>query len=493
MSVKIEAGGPMAKALESIITPKLLEVGWSSDPQDQTLTEYIVLMLVNGKNQEEVARELSGDLLGLSSDDPSTMEFAQWLFQQIGQLNQGEDSSTSHGDAMFGGAAGDADMSDADGSGRRMYVRPTSAEKLLTDSRPTGPKAMRNGNGSNRMFNQVNRNMERSGDPLHRIQGSNGRINSHNRGQQARGNRTDRIQRNFDGAARRQIQNVAMNPMTQQGFAFPMGQMGQMGQPDPTLVMRMLEEQAAMIHQLAAQQQSTQQNGGGRGDRGRGRGNRHPRGGRQNRPNRDDEDTAMGEVVTGEDGNEEPKDPYKVLCRFNLYCTKPDCQFAHQSPAAPDGTTIDLDTDCTFGAACKNFKCVSRHPSPAKKLEHQQQQECKFGPYCQNPACAFKHTNAKPCRNGGDCTAPGCPFFHNTTECKFTPCTNAHCQYKHKEGQKAGAGHVWKAGGEHISDRKFVTDEGEPEEIIIPDATSSGGAGLDVEQPAPPVANALSG
>jgi hypothetical protein len=168
-----------------------------------------------------------------------------------------------------------------------------------------------------------------------------------------------------------------------------------------------------------------------------------------------------------------PQDPTHTMCTFNTQCRKPDCPFAHQTPAAPPGVPVDTSSECTYGVACKNHKCVSRHPSPAKKLEHQQQQECKYGPNCTNPYCVFKHPETAACRNGADCAVPGCKFYHSKTACKFNPCTNSRCIYKHTEGQKQDAAttHVWTAENsnatEHISQRKFVEDENE-EEAIIP-------------------------
>jgi hypothetical protein len=55
--------------------------------------------------------------------------------------------------------------------------------------------------------------------------------------------------------------------------------------------------------------------------------------------------------------------------------------------------------------------------------------------------------------------------------CKFNPCLNAACPFKHADGQKRGKfeDKVWVANGakEHVSERKFVDDE-EKEELIIP-------------------------
>ena len=164
-----------------------------------------------------------------------------------------------------------------------------------------------------------------------------------------------------------------------------------------------------------------------------------------------------------------------TVCKYNLKCTKADCIFAHQSPAVPPGTTIDVNDHCPFGAACKSRKCVARHPSPAQKVSHQSEQDCKFFPNCTNPTCPFRHPTMPMCRNGADCTREGCKFTHVKTKCRFNPCLNPSCIYKHEEGQKRGAfdDKVWQADGsqerEHVSERKFVVgDEGGEEELIVP-------------------------
>ncbi len=70
------------------IQPKLVEVGWASPGADDgALSEYIILMLVNGKTQDQIASELSGDLLSLGPDDPGARDFAKWLFEQIEALS----------------------------------------------------------------------------------------------------------------------------------------------------------------------------------------------------------------------------------------------------------------------------------------------------------------------------------------------------------------------------------------------------------------------
>ena len=103
--MNVDQGSAMAAALEAVILPKLQEVGWGTGgPDDQSLAEYIVLMLVNGKSQSEIAAELAGELLSLSPDDPGARDFAEWLFTQARELGgqrfpgqgvDGGDASTS--------------------------------------------------------------------------------------------------------------------------------------------------------------------------------------------------------------------------------------------------------------------------------------------------------------------------------------------------------------------------------------------------------------
>jgi hypothetical protein len=172
----------------------------------------------------------------------------------------------------------------------------------------------------------------------------------------------------------------------------------------------------------------------------------------------------------------EPPSPDNV-CKFNLRCTNKDCKFAHQSPAAPPGITVDVHDVCAFGVACLNRKCTGRHPSPAQKAAHAAEQDCKFFPNCTNPRCPFKHPSMPLCRNGPDCKEEGCKFTHmelpqKAVKCRFNPCLNPHCVFQHEEGQKRGKfeDKVWvnPATQGHLSDRKFVGSE-EQEELIKPD------------------------
>jgi hypothetical protein len=257
------------------------------------------------------------------------------------------------------------------------------------------------------------------------------------------------------------------------------GGMMQMSPENQMQIMSMLEEQARMMSQLMPgfvppAVNPAFQNGGQQGrslfDRvepqGRRGGRFQGRGGHQQRSK--GPDSADVDMDTGMDGEQDESNPNNI-CRFNLRCTRKDCPFAHQSPVAPEGTSIDVSDVCSYGAACKNRKCTGRHPSPAVKSAHQAEEMCRFFPNCTNPHCHFKHPDMPMCRNGADCKTEGCRFTHVQVACKFNPCMNPRCTYKHAEGQRGNFGDkVWTASGP-TSERKFVEDENVPEELVKPE------------------------
>lgn len=137
-------GTPLAEALQEVVQPKLVEVGWSTGGDDSALSEYIILMLVNGKTQEQIASELSNDLLGLGPEDSGATDFSRWLFNQVvvldRQLNGAQEAAPTAPaaaevsqieqtrDSEMGGQMApseqqDADMDEAaDGPAGAMYV-----------------------------------------------------------------------------------------------------------------------------------------------------------------------------------------------------------------------------------------------------------------------------------------------------------------------------------------------------------------------------------
>lgn len=359
---------------------------------------------------------------------------------------------------------------------------------------------MRDGPGASRprdkrMLGHLAKAMDRTNDSvLHRVRPQNGneRINTHYRGpptgprQQAPGR----------GGVRNLNNRMNGNGMggmpTQQSFLA--ANIASMSSEQQFQLYNMLEQQSKLMAQMIAPQQQM-----GMGRNGMGNGFPQPQPGRslfdrvqQPHHNRRGNFQQKGNFGgqhqqtpgTGSDApsfsmdvemSQEKKelDPENTKCRFNLQCANHDCKFAHQSPAAAPGATIDFKDTCAFGAACKNKKCTGKHPSPSQKAAYQTAQQCRWGSDCTNHNCTFVHPVA--CRNGADCAASNCKFGHTKIVCKFNPCERPTCQFKHVEGQKRGKfeDKVWTAESakEHVSERKFVDDEAK-EELIIPGAPS---------------------
>lgn len=551
MAVEIQANTPLAESLQNAVQNKLMELGWTSGGLDDTsLAEYIVLMLVSGKTEEEVSSDLKNDILGdLNTEGTGAPEFAAWLFQQVEALSENstgqqdvavdaqntqslfkqEASDTQQnagGDAE--GSAMDEDTNEAQPDGS-MYENSHWTDDYTCNEAneqycrpPTGPKSMRNGKQRDkRMLGHMNRALDRSGDQvMHRIKGAAnaGRINSHSnreppKGPAPKGPRAS-MQRLANANPQRQIQQ-----MQQVNSSNPLGQMTPQQQVQ---LFAMYEQQAKMMAQIfnpTGQPQQPQQNKS-LFDRVDTHSTRNPRSNNShaNGINTSGNEQLIADATSSmevESGSQSQKlDASTTMCRFNLSCTKPDCNFVHQSPAAPPGTAIDMNDTCSFSAGCKNRKCTARHPSPANLSPmdrplssgpphqhapyanhshgpasagalggHDTRPDCRFYPHCTNPSCPFKHPSMPPCRNGADCTVPNCHFYHNTTACKYDPCLNPTCPYRHAEGQKRGSykDKVWVSGGgqgdeegkEHVSERKFV-DEGMDEELVRGDGDNDG-------------------
>lgn len=95
MPVEVSLNTPLADALSNVVQPKLTEIGWNTGGlDDSALGEYIILMLVNGKTQDQIAAELSNDLLSLGPDDTGAIDFVKWLFEQVHVLNAQINGST---------------------------------------------------------------------------------------------------------------------------------------------------------------------------------------------------------------------------------------------------------------------------------------------------------------------------------------------------------------------------------------------------------------
>ena len=79
----------LANDIQSAAQTKLMENAWAPEESDTTLSEYVTMMLVNGKDSHGVQAELGGELLGVGEDDPQVVEFVGWLFAEAQRLAGG--------------------------------------------------------------------------------------------------------------------------------------------------------------------------------------------------------------------------------------------------------------------------------------------------------------------------------------------------------------------------------------------------------------------
>jgi nuclear polyadenylated RNA-binding protein NAB2 len=95
MAISMALGTPLAEDLSAAIRPKLAEMGWTvGGGEDSSLAEYILLLVINGKTEGQIAAELSNDLLNLGPDDSGATDFASWLFQQVESLSNRASGNT---------------------------------------------------------------------------------------------------------------------------------------------------------------------------------------------------------------------------------------------------------------------------------------------------------------------------------------------------------------------------------------------------------------
>jgi hypothetical protein len=464
--VEIQLNTPLAEALNMAIQPKLGELGFGSGGADDTaLAEYVVLMLVNGKTQDEINNELSTDFLGLPSDDPSVREFVRWLFEQInilsaqynGTVAAASAPAATNDSAMEGAQEdyamdGNLDSSMTDSSNEiNAYVHMPLFDatmpicKVLTEiNRPTGPKSMRGDNNfrggrEKRMMGQINRALDRNLEPpvLHRTRGQNGVGRTPPSGPRMGAGRQPRVANNRAASIAAGINAHGMPGMPPVGPKTGMGMngMNRMNpgmnqgwgmapqQPTPADLMAMVEQQQMMIQMLAQSQgqgpmmpngappygrplservQKPYQNN----FRGRGGAPYQPNGHHHNKPH-----------FNGQTPNQ-ASDSIKIDVSSGS-----DEQDVDMSQGQAKHDTSVEETMCHYNLRCSNAECKFAHQSPAAPpgITVDVSDVCSFGAACKNRKCVGRHPSpAKKMSHMGE------------TDCKFFPnCTNPHCPFRH--------------------------------------------------------------
>ena len=159
---------------------------------------------------------------------------------------------------------------------------------------------------------------------------------------------------------------------------------------------------------------------------------------------------------------------FTELCKFDSFCARPDCKFAHSTPAAAANQGVVLEHGlCAAGLDCTDASCVKSHPSPASRAQAEPPAEttptqdaesntttnanetCSAFPRCTAKNCPYKHPQplTVPCRWGASCTRQGCRYLHphQGIKCRFNPCLNADCAFQHDQGQRQTFNKSWVA------------------------------------------------
>jgi hypothetical protein len=130
----------------------------------------------------------------------------------------------------------------------------------------------------------------------------------------------------------------------------------------------------------------------------------------------------------------------------------------HQSPAV-DGSKRKETENCKFFPNCANPDCPYKQYFPF--LLHQ---------LTTSPAVSVQKALSIPCKFGVNCTRPNCVYNHEIDiQCRYNPCLNDQCLFKHTEGQQPNKNKVWTPGTNgtgSMMDRKFAYEDAE-EQIMV--------------------------
>lgn len=481
MAFGLTIGTERANVLQTAIQDELANRGWGTEP-DVTMAEYITIMLINGKSEEQINNELM-DLIGPDYDE----SFGKWLFVEAGkgsseanptpptppttQSNK-QDTPLDRRDQPIPNA-NDAPLQ------RRQGGQPRPHHPATNQALPSGTK--RSASPSSLGPNKSRRTDVPSGPRAMLREGRD----SHGGGNTGR-SLLERVGPRGPGFPQEQQQpQIPVPPVFQNGMvpgvdmnAAIAAQMG-----NPILLQEMMMNQMALMAQMAGamgmvppgtfipgqpgfqdmgmangmnngfvpphQQRQQQQNSGRRGPNNRGQKSQREE---HANPQPQPPPAPAPPVVAPQPVQatpapaptqrrptyappDRPQSP--TLCKYSLKCTNPSCRYSHPSPVATQESGIVLSNDpCEQGKDCKDKDCVKAHVSPAVLKPKALEQNRPL------PPPVVQHQPSPPaqvqCRYGASCTKVGCPFLHpySSTQCRYgTGCTRANCHFQHPEGR----------------------------------------------------------
>lgn len=86
-SLNLSIDSPEAKRLQDIVQKEIARRGWSEGEEDAVMSEYVLVMVANKKNQQQIASELK-DLLGEDQQnaEAGVESFVSWLWQEASKI-----------------------------------------------------------------------------------------------------------------------------------------------------------------------------------------------------------------------------------------------------------------------------------------------------------------------------------------------------------------------------------------------------------------------
>jgi len=167
------------------------------------------------------------------------------------------------------------------------------------------------------------------------------------------------------------------------------------------------------------------------------------------------------------------------ICKFGILCTNLQCPFGHPTPANEDAKVIQLEW-CPQNLKCEDPNCQKGHSSLSKIREvkplssgagaapgappamEKSLEACKFGMNCTNRHCKYRHARSTVlCREGENCTRIDCLFSHPINEnCRFdVNCKNPNCLFKHPNGKQESGPAVTSMKWTKTDERQFAVPE----------------------------------
>lgn len=106
-----------------------------------------------------------------------------------------------------------------------------------------------------------------------------------------------------------------------------------------------------------------------------------------------------------------------IPCKYQLRCQNPSCNYQHMSLLETGSVKSNVNIPCKFHPNCRNVGCPFLHPIDS---------DCRFGKECNRPSCPFKHLEGRssisktlinePCKFGSKCSKVDCSYKHGDGE-----------------------------------------------------------------------------